>query len=147
MTAATAEASIVVDAPRERVWDALTNPDLIREYYFGTVVTTDWKVGSPITFAGEWKGRPYEDKGEILTFRPCEELAYSHWSPAGGTEDAPENYHVVDIALADSGRGTKVTLTQSNLTGGVTDADRAGRADYEKNWQSMLEGLKAVAER
>ena len=147
MTVATAQVSVVVDASRERVWDALTDPDLIREYFFGTTVTTDWKVGNSITFAGEWKGRPYADKGEILELRPYEELAYSHWSPMSGTEDAPENYHVVEIALGDAGGGTKVTLTQSNLNGEVTDADRSGRADYEKNWKLMLDGLKTVCRR
>ncbi len=147
MNVATAEASVVVDAPRERVWDALTDPELIREYFFGTTVSTDWKVGNPITFAGEWKGQPYADKGEILEFRPNEELAYSHWSPMSGTEDAPENYHVVEISLDDEAGGTKVTLTQSNLNGEVTDADRSGRADYERNWKLMLDGLKTTAER
>ena len=102
MTVATAQVSVVVDASGQQVWDALTNPELIREYFFGTTVTTDWKVGSPITFAGEWKGRPYADKGEILVFRPNEELSYSHWSPMSGTDDVPESYHVVDIALAEA---------------------------------------------
>ncbi len=147
MTVATAQVSVVVDASGRQVWDALTNPDLIREYFFGTSVTTDWKVGSPITFAGEWKGRPYADKGEILVFRPNEELSYSHWSPMSGTDDVPESYHIVDIVLAEAESGTRVTLTQSNLAGGVTDADRASRAEYEKNWKAMLEGLKATAER
>ena len=147
MTVATAQVSVVVDASGRQVWDALTNPDLIREYFFGTSVTTDWKVGSPITFAGEWKGRPYADKGGILVFRPNEELSYSHWSPMSGTDDVPESYHIVDIVLAEAESGTRVTLTQSNLAGGVTDADRASRAEYEKNWKAMLEGLKATAER
>ena len=147
MTVATAQVSVDIDASRQQVWDALTNPELIREYFFGTAVTTDWKVGSPITFAGEWKGRPYADKGEILVFRPNEELSYSHWSPMSGTDDVPESYHVVHIALAEARSGTTVTLTQSNLTGGVTEADRASREEYEKNWKAMLEGLKATAER
>jgi hypothetical protein len=73
-------------------------------------------------------------------------MSYSHWSPLSGADDVPDNYHVVHITLADAGEGTKVTLEQSNLNGGVTDADRASRADYEKNWTSTLEGLKKVAE-
>ena len=59
----------------------------------------------------------------------------------------PESCHVVDIALDETNDGTKVTLTQSNLTGETTDADRASREDYEKNWRTMLDGLKATAER
>ena len=148
MTDATAQVSVDVDAhqPRKGVGH-ITDPELIREYFFGTTVTTDWRVGSSITFAGEWNGRPYADKGEILVFRPCEELSYSHWSPLSGTEDVRENYHVVEIALAEGGKGTRVTLTQSNLSGGVSDADRASREDYEKNWKAMLDGLRALVER
>ena len=147
MIHATAEVSIDVEASPKQVWDALTTPEVVREYFFSATVTTDWKVGSPIIFAGEWNGWSYADKGEILVFHPCVELSYSHWSPLSGTEDAPENYHVVEIALAEAASGTKVTLTQSNLTGGITDSDRANREDYERNWKAMLDGLKATVER
>ena len=146
MYQATAQASIIVNAPRKWVWHALTDPELIQRYFMCADVTTDWQVGSPITFAGEWQGTTYEDKGEVLTFAPDEELCFSHWSPMSKTEDAPENYHVVDITLGDADGGTEVTLTQSNLTGGVTDADRRSRAEYEKNWASTLEGLKQTVE-
>ena len=109
-------------------------------------VATDWQVGHPITFTGMWKDKPFEDKGEILTFEPQEEMSYSHWSPLSGTDDVPDNYHVVHITLDDADDGTRVTLEQSNLNGKVTDADQKSRDDYEKNWQGTLEGLKKVAE-
>jgi uncharacterized protein YndB with AHSA1/START domain len=146
MSEITASASVVVDRPRQQVWKALTEPDLVSQYFMGATVKTDWQVGHPITFSGTWKDKPFEDKGEILSFEPQQEMSYSHWSPLSGAEDAPDNYHVVHITLDDVGGGTKVTLEQSNLNGGVTDADRASRADYEKNWTSTLEGLKKVAE-
>ena len=146
MSETTARASTVIDASGKEVWDALTDPDAIRQYFMGATVSTDWLVGSPITFAGEWKGKKYEDKGTILTFRPAAELSFSHWSPMSGSEDAPENYHVVDINLAEKNGATEVVLTQSNLIGGATEADRAARADYEKNWKSVLQGLKQVVE-
>lgn len=146
MTAVTASASVVVDAPRQRVWEALTDPDLVSQYFMGARVATDWQVGHPITFTGTWKDKPFEDKGEILTCDPQEEMSYSHWSPLSGAADVPENYHVVHITLDDADEGTRVTLEQSNLTGEITDADRQSRADYEKNWQGTLDGLKKVAE-
>ena len=31
----------------------------------GADVESDFKVGSPITFRGEFKGKTYQDKGEI----------------------------------------------------------------------------------
>ena len=146
MTTVTASASLVVDAPRQRVWEALTDPELVRQYFMGAEVATDWQVGHPITFTGTWKDKPFEDKGEILTFEPQQEMSYSHWSPLSGTDDTPDNYHVVHIVLDDADDGTRVTLEQSNLNGSITDADRNSRDDYEKNWQATLEGLKKVAE-
>jgi uncharacterized protein YndB with AHSA1/START domain len=146
MSEITASASVVIDRPRQTVWKALTEPDLVKQYFMGATVKTDWEVGHPITFSGTWKDKPFEDKGEIIAFDPEKEMSYSHWSPLSGADDVPDNYHVVHIALADADGGTQVTLQQSNLNGGVTDADRSSRADYEKNWTSTLEGLKKVAE-
>jgi uncharacterized protein YndB with AHSA1/START domain len=146
MSEITASASVVVDKPKEQVWKALTEPDLVKQYFMGATVKTDWQVGHPITFSGTWKDKPFEDKGEILSFEPQKEMSYSHWSPLSGADDVPDNYHVVHISLDDADGGTRVTLDQSNLNGGVTDADKASRADYEKNWTATLEGLKKVAE-
>jgi uncharacterized protein YndB with AHSA1/START domain len=142
----TAVVSISISRPAGAVWKALTDPDLIREYYLGATVTTDWRVGSPITWVGEWEGTSYEDKGEILAFEPEQRLRYSHWSPLSGTEDAPENRHVVELTLRKRDHSTEVTLTQSNLSGEVTDADRASRDEYEATWTRMLEGLKRTVE-
>jgi uncharacterized protein YndB with AHSA1/START domain len=120
MSEITASASVVVDRPRHQVWKALTEPDLVSQYFMGATVKTDWQVGHPITFSGTWKDKPFEDKGEILTFEPEEEMSYSHWSPLSGADDVPDNYHVVHISLDDADGGTRVTLEQSNLNGGVT---------------------------
>jgi uncharacterized protein YndB with AHSA1/START domain len=43
-----AGAKIKIDAPLAKVWNALVNPEIIREYMFGTHVISDWKVGSQI---------------------------------------------------------------------------------------------------
>jgi len=147
MPETTARATIDIHAPRADVWRALTEPEQIRRYFLGGAeVQTDWKVGSPIVFRGEWNGQPFEDKGEIVTFEPEQELAYSHFSPMMGKPDDPENYHLVDITL-DGGAGTtSVILEQSNLTGGVRDEDRASREQFEQNWHQMLEGLRDATE-
>ena len=142
----TAQAATTIDAPAQDVWNVLTDPQRIGKYFMGATVDTDWQVGHPITFTGEWKGQQYQDKGEILACTPTSELAFSHWSPLAGTEDVPDNYHVVRITLVDRGDSTAVTLAQSNLNGAVTDDDRAHRADFEKNWATVLDGLKADAE-
>jgi uncharacterized protein YndB with AHSA1/START domain len=142
----TAQVSIVVDATPHDIWSVLTDPAMTPKYFMGARIETDWQAGSPVTFHGEWKGTSYEDKGEILAVVPEQTLRFSHWSSMGGTDDVPENYHVVAFDLEDAGDGTNVTLTQGNLLGGVSDSDRESRESYEANWASTLEGLKGLAE-
>ena len=141
LTDLTAQVDQTIPASGVDIWQALTTPATLRKFFFGADVHSDWKVGSPIRFKGEFKGKPYEDKGEILEVEPSQRLSFSHWSPLSGQADAPENYHVVTFSLAPLGKKTQVTLTQSNLKGGVTASDVAHRADYEKNWATVLKGL------
>jgi uncharacterized protein YndB with AHSA1/START domain len=147
MNEITAEATVEIHASPTEVWRSLTDPARIKQYYLGAEVQTDWRVGSPITFKGEWEGKSYEDTGEILVFEPERKLAYSHLSAMSGKPDAPQNYHVVEVTLDERDGTTRVTLRQSNLEGGATDEDRANRDHYEKNWKQMLEGLKKTTER
>src|ERR1044071_4122327 len=109
-----ARVSTVIDAPASKVWEALVTPKIIRQYMFGTEVQSDFRVGSPITWKGEWEGKRYEDKGEIREFEPNRLLQYSHFSPLTGEKDVPENYHIVTIVLVEHNGKTNVTLTQDN---------------------------------
>src|SRR3954467_6945324 len=101
-----AKTSIVIDAPKAVVWKALVTPAAIKEYMFGTDARSDFKTGSPITWTGEWQGKPYQDKGVIQRVEPERVLQYTHFSPLAGQPDRPENYHAVTIELADSGSQT-----------------------------------------
>src|ERR1700704_4428166 len=94
-------AKVTIDAPRDEVWDALTNPKKVKRYMHGTNLSTDWKVGSPISWSGEWKGQSYEDKGKVLEVEAPKLVKYTHWSPMGGSEDKPENYHTVKCELVE----------------------------------------------
>jgi uncharacterized protein YndB with AHSA1/START domain len=86
-----AEVTIDIDVPKSKVWDALTNPKLIKQYLFGTEVTTDWQVGNSITYKGVWEGKPYEDKGKVLENKPEKLLVSTFWSALSGKPDLPEN--------------------------------------------------------
>jgi uncharacterized protein YndB with AHSA1/START domain len=135
----------MVNAPASAVWQALTNLATFKQFFFGSDVSTDWKVGSPITFKGSWKGKPYEDKGIIETSDRERRLAFTHWSPLSGMTDSPENYHIVSFDLRPAKGGTEVVLTQTNRN----DAEPLtpeNRRDYEKNWTMVLEGLKKAVE-
>jgi uncharacterized protein YndB with AHSA1/START domain len=135
-----AKVSISIDAPREKVWEALTKPELIKQYLFGTQVTTDWQVGSPITYKGVWEGKAYEDKGVVLQVEPGELLVSTFWSSLSGVPDLPENYQTVRYELASENGGTRLSLTQDN-----NDSEE-GAKHSEQNWEMVLEGLKRLVE-
>ena len=136
-----AKASIIIESTVVQVWDALTNPAVIRQYMFGTNVVSDWEEGSPIVWKGEWQGKVYEDKGVILKLESQRLIQYSHFSPLSGVPDVAENYHTVTIKLSAKGTQTLVSLAQDN------NATEQERQHSERNWEMMLEGLKKLLER
>ena len=137
----TAEARTTIHAPISAVWQALTDPQIIKQYFFGTNVVTDWKVGSPIYYRGEWKGRPYEDKGVILESEPGRKLVTTHWSALSGVPDVPENYHTVTYLLSEKDGGTELRLLQDH------NATEKEKQESEQNWNMMLSALKALLEK
>jgi uncharacterized protein YndB with AHSA1/START domain len=135
-----AKASITISAPASRVWEALTQPELIQQYLFGTQVTTDWNVGSAITYRGEWEGKAYEDKGEILQIEPEKLFVSTYWSAFSGLPDVPENYKTVRYELTGSADNTILTVTQDN------NASQAEAEHSQQNWITVLQGLKKLLE-
>ena len=133
-------ATAVIDAPKRDVWRALTDAASIKQYMFGTDVTTDWNVDSPIFWKGVYNGKRYEDKGRILAFDPDERLQFTHFSPMSGKPDEPENYHTVTIDLSGEDGRTQVSLAQDH------NASEEDRAHSEENWKTMLSGLKKYVE-
>lgn len=141
MTNSTATASILLNATPQRVWEALTDPAQIKEYLFGTTTTTDWKKGSPITYAGEWEGKAYEDKGTIIDIQPEKLLHTTYYSSMSGKDDKPENYSNVIYKLDAEGDKTRLTITQDNA------GDEASKEHSQSNWNMVLESLKKLVEK
>jgi uncharacterized protein YndB with AHSA1/START domain len=135
-----ATAAIDIDASADQVWAALTDPGLIKRYMFGSEVETDWRENSPIFWRGEYEGRPYEDKGEILAVEPPQRLQMSHFSPLSGQPDSPENYHTLLYELSEQGGKTHVVLTQDN-NASPEEAERA-----TATWTMLLTSLREVVE-
>jgi uncharacterized protein YndB with AHSA1/START domain len=140
MNGIVATASIDIAAPATRVWAALTEPDQIAAYMFGSRVETDWEVGHPITWNGEWEGRPYQDKGQVLAYDEPERLSVTHFSPLTGQDDVPANYHTLVYELTENEGITTVSLSQDN-NGSEEEAEHS-----RVNWQMMLDGLKQQVE-
>jgi uncharacterized protein YndB with AHSA1/START domain len=140
MNGIVATARIDIEAPASRVWTALTEPDQIAAYMFGSRVETDWEVGHPITWNGEWEGKPYQDKGQVLAYDEPERLSVTHFSPLTGQDDLPESYHTLVYELDENDGVTTVSLSQDN-NGSEEEAEHS-----RANWQMMLDGLKKQVE-
>jgi len=136
-----AQASIDVQAGSDKVWRALTDPTMIKEYLFGTEAVSDWKVGSPITYRGVWQGKAYEDKGKIIEMVPNKLMKSTYWSGMSGLEDRPENYSTVTYELSEHGGRTTVTVSQDN------NPTRESADHSQANWVVVLKGLKDLLEK
>jgi uncharacterized protein YndB with AHSA1/START domain len=135
-----AEIKTVIDAPLSKVWDALTKPEIIKQYFFNTDTVTDWKPGHPIKFTGEWQGKKYEDKGTVLEITEGQLIRYNYWSSMSGMEDKPENYMVITYKIAGADYNVVLTLTQENIP------DEKMKAHSEENWKKIMNGLKSLLE-
>lgn len=129
-----------INASVSKVWAALTQPEIVRQYFFGTNLITDWKVGSKILFTGEWEGKPYEDKGTVLQFDTEKILAYNYWSNFSGQPDVAENYQTISYALREVNGKTELVITQENCR------DEEVRAHSESNWKMVIGSMKELVE-
>ncbi len=132
--------SISINASSAKVWDALTNPEIIKQYFFGTECISTWEKGSSIIFKGIYEGKAYEDKGIILDIKPGEFILYNYWSSFSGTPDIPENYAPIKYAIASSNNQTILTVTQEGF------ANEEAVEHSKNNWGFILEGLKKIVE-
>lgn len=134
------EATIEINAAPAAVWDAIVDPEKVKQYFFGTNIASDWQPGSAITFSGEFQGQQYVDKGIIKAIIPEMLLQYDYWSGFSGLEDKPENYSLVTYTLEATGTGTRLTIGQQGFPN--EDAKKHG----EGGWAQVLQGLKQVVE-
>jgi uncharacterized protein YndB with AHSA1/START domain len=137
----TLNTSISINAPKSKVWMALIDPEQVKKYFFGTVLKSDWKVGSAITFSGEWEGKPYMDKGTILQIEKEKLLKYNYWSSFSGTEDKPENYAVIIYSLEEKAEQTTLFISQDRIK------TKEALDHSEQNWQMIMRSLKVLLEK
>lgn len=136
-----AHVKVRIDAPVTKVWGALTQPEIVKQYFFGTDMHTDWKEGGAIRFTGEHEGRQYEDKGTILTVVPNQLIRFTYWSSLSGIEDKPENYVNVTYELEGDGESTTLEVTQENIP------DEKTKKHSEEQWKKVLNSLKDLLEK
>jgi uncharacterized protein YndB with AHSA1/START domain len=137
----TTTSSITINAPVQKVWDAITNPELIKQWQYGSDVSTDWKAGSPIKFHSEWEGQVYEQWGKVLAVEPHSLIKYTLFAPRPALEDKPENYFTMTYSLKEADGKTQLTITQDD----PRDQAATESEDAEKD-NAILEGLKQLVE-
>ena len=138
METLTLKTTVTFNEPIAKVWQGITDPALVKKYFFGTDLKSDFKKGSQITFSGQWEGKTYVDGGTILEIEAPRLLKYNYWSSMAGTEDKPENYADVTYQLTESAGITTLTITQDNVK------NQQALEHSEQNWQMIFDGLKEL---
>lgn len=108
----TTHSKVHLQVAPEKAWAALTRPDLVEKWQYGSALTTTWEVGSRIVFRAEWEGQVFEQWGKVLEYREPEIIRYSLFAPRPDLADLPENYFEMVYTLEPRDGGTLVTITQ-----------------------------------
>ncbi|MFD1602014.1 SRPBCC family protein [Flavobacterium artemisiae] len=137
---ATNISTILLNAPTEKVWNALTQPELVKQWQYGSDLITDWKVNSEIRFRNEWEGQVFEQWGKILEVIPNQKIRYSLFFPRPGLEDKPENYFIMSYVLSEENQKTKLEIIQED------NRPEAKQEEPQGEENPILQALKAVVE-
>lgn len=122
----TSDSTVKILAPAGKVWLALTVPDLVKQWQYGSDLLTTWEVGTPIVFRNEWNGEVFEQKGTVLEFFPESHLKYSLFFPRPDLQDIPEHYFFMSYELAESDGVTSLLVRQEDPRPSPPDASCAG---------------------
>jgi uncharacterized protein YndB with AHSA1/START domain len=132
--------TVIIHAPRDIVWAAVTLPEYVRQWQFGSELTTDWIVGHPIRFSAQWQGATLEQWGTVTEFSAPSRLRYSLFAPRPGLEDRPENYFTMTYELVEVDGGTRVSFTHQD----PREMDSGDEGSDDEN--PVLGALRTVAE-
>lgn len=140
--------SIVINASMAKVWDALVNPEQTKKYMFGCETVSDWKVGSPLLWRGEYEGKEMVFvKGTIVDIKPGKFLAYTTIDPNSTIDDLSENYLTVTYDLTVENGQTLFTVTQGDYST-VAEGERRYAEAYNsgEGWNPILIQIKKLVE-
>ncbi|MEP7323360.1 MAG: SRPBCC domain-containing protein [Saprospiraceae bacterium] len=137
---ATNISTITINASVQKVWDALTKPELVKQWQYGSDLITNWEIGSDIKFRTEWEGKVFEQWGKVLVFQAFEFIQYSLFAPGADLEDKPENYFVMNYRLNEhEGKTILEIMQEDNRPNAQQEAPQG-----EEN--PILQMLKKIAE-
>lgn len=141
--------TIIINAPKSKVWDALVNPEQTKKYMFGCETVSDWRKGSSLLWKGSYEGKEMIFvKGHIVDIEPEKLLVYTTIDPNSTIEDKPENYLTVTYSLSEEEDGkTLFTVTQGDYSK-VADGERRYQEAYNEGegWNPILIEIKKLVE-
>jgi len=118
-------------APIEKVWEALTNKELMKQWYF-EVSDFKAKVGFEFQFLAENEGKKYLHKCTVVEAEPISKIAYT-WSYEGY-----EGQSLVTFELFSEDKNkTRLRLTHSGTDSFLSHPDFE-KADFNQGWSSIL---------
>ncbi len=138
------ERTIVLPAPRHRVWEAITKPEQLA-HWFGVVSGMDFRVGGTIHFT--WKNEPCPYTGQIEVIEEPHRFAFRWPSYAVSHPTmtfATALYTLVEITLEELADQTQLTLVESGFAS--LPQPIPGENAYQDNrrgWQACLSALHA----
>jgi len=133
--------TVTINAPAQKVWEVLTQPELVKMWQYVSDLLTDWKEGSKIKFTTEWEGNIFEQWGKVLEIKPNELIKYSLFAPRPGLEDKPENYFIMSYILSSEKGKTKLEIIQED------NRPNAIQEKPEGEENPVLKSLKMIAEK
>lgn len=130
---------IYIDAPPEKVWQALTDPAYTRHYFMGRAVAIEGRVGGRFRLLME-DGRT-DTEGVVKVWEPPDRLTVTWnvvWIPE--FRDFPEA--IVTYDLKPVAGMVKLTMTEEHPTPIEEKYLEGGR----QGWPLILSGLKTLLE-
>src|SRR5574338_546827 len=135
---------IKINSSASKVWEALINPELTKQYMFGCEIVSDWKVGSPVIWKGAADGKVYV-KGTLLAIVTEKFLQFTVFDPNMGIEDIPSNYSTVTFGLSSENSQTILSVSQGDFT--KLEEGEKRYNDTVTGWDSVLPKIKDLAEK
>jgi uncharacterized protein YndB with AHSA1/START domain len=141
----TSDSTVTILAPASKVWRALTVPELVKQWQYGSDLRTTWEPGTPIVFRNEWNGQVFEQRGTVLEFEPTTRLKYSLFVPRPDLQEIPEHHFFMTYALTESNGLTSLLFRQEDPRPSVPSASSGG--DEGPDVLGMLKELVEVTMR
>jgi uncharacterized protein YndB with AHSA1/START domain len=125
---------VYIRATPEQVWQAITDPEITKQYYYGNTVESDWKAGSPLVYRNPDGTEAIHC--EIVEADPPKKLVHTFFFP--GTDESPSR---CTWSIEPRGEATLLILTHDDFDGETTTFKSVAHG-----WVPILSGLKTVLE-